>query len=319
MLELNKIVKKFPNFSLEASFKVLQTQTLALLGPSGSGKSTLLRIIAGLEDADSGQVIWNGEVINQMPTERRNFGMVFQDYALFPHLNVEQNIAFGAVEARWPKDKVDSRVAALLKMVQLVPHRNKRPALLSGGERQRVALARAVATLPRLVLLDEPLGALDQKLREELLMEIESVLEDAQLPAILVTHDQSEAFQLADVVVLINEGKVVQIGSPREVFQNPANVWAAKFLGHKNIFSPAESVLVGLPEKSHLLPGTAVQLGGTETAEVLEERFLGSSVQLRIKWKGLELIREVDSSTEYHPTKIGISVDLSQCLELESA
>lgn len=244
-----------------------------MLGPSGSGKSTLLRLIAGLEAPEVGEIWLDGSEITFLAPEARRVGLVFQDYALFPHLSVWENIAFGLREARWDGASIRQRLTELLDLTHLGPHAQKRPHQLSGGERQRVALARALASRPRLLLLDEPLGALDLKLRNELLWELRAILRQTEVPTIVVTHDQSEAFVIADQVALLRNGAVVQTGSPEQLFRNPKNAWVAGFLGHRNLLSAQQSQQVGLPARPHLLPPEAITLGHGEEARV-EERVL---------------------------------------------
>jgi ABC-type Fe3+/spermidine/putrescine transport system ATPase subunit len=206
-----------------------------LLGASGSGKSTLLRIIAGLEDAESGFVSFNGMDLTSTPPHLRDFGLVFQDYALFPHLNVYDNVAFGLRMRRLPSDEVVERVASSLETVNLTGFENRQVTDLSGGEQQRVALARALATRPRLLMFDEPLGALDRTLREDLLNELRRILHHTNIPAIYVTHDQEEAFALADRVLILHNGQIVREGTPVEVWEHPGSVFVAGFLGLGNI------------------------------------------------------------------------------------
>jgi len=223
------------------SFKVADGETVCLLGPSGSGKSTLLRIISGLEEADSGQVSWDGADLVNIPVHLRHFGLMFQDYALFPHRSVAENVAFGLRMQRLPGDEINQRVAEALQRVKLADFANRRVTDLSGGEQQRVALARALAPRPRLLMLDEPLGALDRALREQLGQFLRELLHETGIPAIYVTHDQEEAFAIADRLVLLNEGKVEQDGAPDQVYNHPASVWAARFFGMNN-FIPGRVV-----------------------------------------------------------------------------
>jgi ABC-type Fe3+/spermidine/putrescine transport system ATPase subunit len=206
-----------------------------LLGASGSGKSTLLRIIAGLEDADSGSILFNHVDLVSTPAHLRDFGLVFQDYALFPHLNVNENVAFGLKMRRVSQDEIKRRVADSLEMVNLSGFGLRRVTDLSGGEQQRVALARALATRPRLLMFDEPLGALDRTLREDLLNELRAILRQTQIPAIYVTHDQEEAFTIADRVLILHDGKIIREGTPADVWSNPESVFVAGFLGLGNI------------------------------------------------------------------------------------
>ena len=238
MLELIDIHKTYQGKPLltGVSFTVETGETLCLLGASGSGKSTLLRIIAGLEKPESGQVMWKGKSLASVPAHQRNFGLVFQDYALFPHLTVAENVAFGLKMRNLPGEEIKLRVTASLEQVNLGSFASRSVTELSGGEQQRVALARALATRPRLLMFDEPLGALDRALRDHLLEELRGILHESDIPAIYVTHDQEEAFAIADRIALLHDGKIVQIGAPAEVFASPASGWVANFLGLGNVF-----------------------------------------------------------------------------------
>jgi ABC-type Fe3+/spermidine/putrescine transport system ATPase subunit len=233
MLEVNHIVKTYEGKPLlnDISFNVSTGETVCLLGASGSGKSTLLRIIAGLEDAESGFISFNGVNLTSTPPHLRDFGLVFQDYALFPHLNVDDNVAFGLKMRRLPQDEIQERVASALEMVNLSGFENRQVTDLSGGEQQRVALARALAIRPRLLMFDEPLGALDRTLREDLLNELRRILQHTNIPAIYVTHDQEEAFAIADRVLILHNGQIVREGNPIEVWEHPGSVFVAGFLG----------------------------------------------------------------------------------------
>jgi sulfate transport system ATP-binding protein len=209
---------------------------LALLGPSGSGKTTLLRIIAGLEAADSGTVLYEDEEVTRRPARDRNVGFVFQHYALFRHMSVFENVAFALRVRGWSHDRLKRRVEELLALVRLEGFETRRPAQLSGGQRQRVALARALAAQPRVLLLDEPFGALDARVRQELRQWLRTLHRQAHCTTILVTHDQEEAFEVADRVVVMNHGKVEQIGSPHELFDKPSNAFVMSFVGNVNVF-----------------------------------------------------------------------------------
>jgi thiamine transport system ATP-binding protein len=241
----------------------------ALLGPSGGGKSTLLRIIAGLEPADGGEVRLDGAIIDRLPAHRRGFGMVFQDYALFPHLNVRANVEFGLRMQSLGAAARRRRSAELLDLVGLSALAERSIAALSGGERQRVALARALAPQPRLLMLDEPLAALDRELRERLQEELAQILRDVGITALYVTHDQREACMLADQVVLLHAGRVAQAGPPAELFNRPASLWVCQFLGMTNqlagIVSGARTVECGIgplttPHAAGLPAGSAVTI-----------------------------------------------------------
>ena len=237
MLELIDIHKTYQNQLLLSgiSFSVAAGETVCLLGASGSGKSTLLRIIAGLEAPERGQVLWDGADLASVPAYRRNFGLVFQDYALFPHLSVSENVAFGLKMQNLPEDEIKLRVTASLGQVNLGGFANRSVTDLSGGEQQRVALARALAPRPRLLMFDEPLGALDRVLKDELLEELRGLLHASEVPAIYVTHDQEEAFAIADRVELLHDGVIAQAGTPAEVFARPMSGWVADFLGLGNV------------------------------------------------------------------------------------
>lgn len=319
MLRIVGLSKRYPGFKLLVSLEVGPGQTLALLGPSGSGKSTLLRLVAGLEVPEVGRVWLDETELTPLAPEVRRVGLVFQDYALFPHMSVWENIAFGPREARWDALKIRERVAFLLELTHLGPHAHKRPDQLSGGERQRVALARALANDPRLLLLDEPLGALDLKLRQELLLELKAILRQIGVPTIVVTHDQSEAFAIAQQVALLREGVIEQLGSPEQLFRQPKNAWVASFLGHRNIFSAEQSRELGLPARPHLLPQEAITLGAGEEVRVQERVFKGFVVALELAWRGLGLYLEGPEPGLYPGDTAQIQIDWSKVVALEDA
>ena len=315
VLEL-ALEKRFPGFQLALDLTVREGEVLALLGPSGSGKSTLLKLIAGLFSPDRGFVRFRGQDLTPLPPERRGVGFLFQDYALFPHLTVAENITFGLVEARWPRKEREARVKELLERMELTPHAQKRPQELSGGEQQRVALARALAPRPRLLLLDEPLGALDLRLREELLFFLRRTLRAEGVTTLVVTHDQGEAFLLAHRVALLRQGRLVQVGVPEEVYARPKDLWTARFLGHKNLLSPEESQALGLPAKPHLLLPKALRLGGEHPGVVEERLFFGNRVGL---WVRLGKVRLYLEALEGPPegAQVHLHLDPSQAVPLE--
>jgi ABC-type Fe3+/spermidine/putrescine transport system ATPase subunit len=236
MLELKHIKKNYNQLPLleDVSFSVGKDETVCILGPSGGGKSTLLRIIAGLEGPASGQVLWDGREISTVPPHLREFGLMFQDYALFPHLNVFDNIAFGLHMHHVEEDEINRRVDGALEMVSLQQIANRSVTDLSGGEKQRVAFARALATKPNLLMLDEPMGSLDRALRDQLIKELHMLISKMDIPVIYVTHDQEEAFSIADRILILNEGKIVQSGSPQYIFTHPEDLWVASFFGLNN-------------------------------------------------------------------------------------
>jgi ABC-type Fe3+/spermidine/putrescine transport system ATPase subunit len=237
MLELKDIWKTYEGRPLlrGISFVARAGETLCLLGASGSGKSTLLRMIAGLEAPDAGQILWAAQDLAFTPPHLRDFGLVFQDYALFPHLDVFDNVAFGLKMKNRPRLEIERRVGDVLDLVNLRGFEGRNVTDLSGGEQQRVALGRALAARPRLLMFDEPLGALDRTLKEGLLGELHLILRTAGVPAIYVTHDQEEAFTIAGRVLLLHEGRIVREGSPAEVWKQPGSAWAAEFLGSGNV------------------------------------------------------------------------------------
>lgn len=231
--------KRFGNFTAldDVSLDIPNGKLLALLGPSGSGKTTLLRIIAGLETADSGTVLYHDQDVTHRSAKDRNVGFVFQHYALFRHMSVFENIAFGMRVRKESKAEIARRVEELIHLVRLSGMERRFPSQLSGGQRQRVALARALAIRPQVLLLDEPFGALDAKVRQELRQWLRRLHDEIGMTSVFVTHDQEEAFEVADQVVVMNKGKVEQVGTPREVFEHPANPFVMDFLGNVNVFS----------------------------------------------------------------------------------
>jgi ABC-type Fe3+/spermidine/putrescine transport system ATPase subunit len=275
MLEVVNIVKSYEGKPLLGgiSFAVRQDETICLLGPSGSGKSTLLLIIAGLEAADSGQVLWDGQDLASTPANLRDFGLVFQDYALFPHLTVFDNIAFGLRMRHWSADQTRLRVLEVLDLVNLAGFEKRKVTELSGGEQQRVALARALAPEPRLLMFDEPLGALDRALREDLLEQLRRILQQTRLPAVYVTHDQDEALTIANRVLLLHEGEIVREGLISDVWSDPGSAWAAEFLGLGNILEGK-----AVDRKSHI--ETAY---GTFLVKCVHKHQAGDKVKLLVR------------------------------------
>jgi ABC-type Fe3+/spermidine/putrescine transport system ATPase subunit len=236
LLNVIDITKIYDNFkALDHVSLTLETgNILCLLGPSGCGKTTLLRIIAGLEKPDSGKIFFNGEDMEQVEPHRRRFGMMFQEYALFPHKDVLGNVSFGLRMQRLDPSEVVRRSDEVLELVGLSGYGHRNVGELSGGERQRVALARSLAPRPLLLLLDEPLGALDRALRERLMIELKDILKSIGMTTIFVTHDQAEAYAIADRIAVIIEGRIVQIDRPERLYRQPANVIVARFLGLNN-------------------------------------------------------------------------------------
>lgn len=237
-VSIEGVSKSFADFRAldTVNIKINKGEFFSLLGPSGCGKTTLLRIIAGFEDPDSGAVLFDGENVLSTPTHKRRTNTVFQNYALFPHLSVYENIAFPLRIKKMSAAKLDKMVRDYVHLVQLDTHVHKRPAKLSGGQRQRVAIARALINEPSVLLLDEPLSALDAKLRSNLLVELDNIHEKIGITFIYVTHDQSEALSVSDRIAVMNEGRVLQVGDPYEIYEQPASPFVASFIGETNLF-----------------------------------------------------------------------------------
>jgi sulfate transport system ATP-binding protein len=230
---VDSVSKRFGDFVAleEVSLAVRDGSLTALLGPSGGGKSTLLRVIAGLEQPDTGRVMIAGEDATPQPPQRRNVGFVFQHYAAFKHMTVRKNVAFGLTIRKRPKDEIEARVNELLKLVHLEGFADRYPSQLSGGQRQRMALARALAVQPRVLLLDEPFGALDATVRKELRAWLRRLHDEVHVTTVFVTHDQEEAMEVAEQIVVLNDGRIEQVGSPRDLYERPANEFVMRFIG----------------------------------------------------------------------------------------
>lgn len=248
-LVIENICKSFGKFNAlkDISIKIDKGEFVCLLGPSGCGKTTLLRIIAGLEEEHEGRVCINDKDITNLPPEKRNFGIVFQSYALFPNMNVYKNIAFGLKNKKLSKNYIDKKVKEVLRMVELEGTENKYPSQLSGGQQQRVALARALALSPDFLLLDEPLSALDAKVRVKLRAQIRRLQKELGITTIMVTHDQEEALTMADKIVVMNNSSIMQVGTPQQIYKNPANPFVADFIGAINFLQ--KDSLVGCNEE----------------------------------------------------------------------
>lgn len=237
-IQFEQVTKKFGDFTAvnNLSLTIFEREFFALLGASGCGKSTLLRMLAGFEEPTSGRILLDGQNLAGIPPYRRPVNMMFQSYALFPHMTVEKNIAFGLKQEGMPAPEIEKRVAEMLKLVKLEAFAKRKPHQLSGGQRQRVALARSVAKRPKVLLLDEPLGALDKKLREETQFELMDLQQQLGLTFVVVTHDQEEAMTMADRIAIMDKGEVMQVATPAEVYEAPASRFVASFVGNVNIF-----------------------------------------------------------------------------------
>ena len=237
VIALEHVIKQFDEYIAvhDAHFQIDKGEFFSLLGPSGCGKTTTLRMIAGFEQPTSGRILLEGQDVSRVPPYQRNVNTVFQHYALFPHMNVRDNVAFGPRSRKLPEPEVAKRVDELLKVTRLTTFAERKPAQLSGGQQQRVALARALVNYPSALLLDEPLGALDLKLRQAMQFELKRIQRDVNITFIYVTHDQEEALTMSDRIAVMNEGRVEQIGTPEEIYHAPATVFVANFIGVANL------------------------------------------------------------------------------------
>ncbi len=289
----------------DVSLDIVGNEFFALLGPSGCGKTTLLRILAGFEQPDSGSVALDGADLLAVPPWKRPINLMFQSYALFPHLSVERNVAYGLEREGRPRDEIRERVAEVLRTVGIAETARRRPSQLSGGQRQRVALARAIVKRPRLLLLDEPLSALDRKVREEMQSELKRLQHEVGITFVVVTHDQEEAMSLADRIAVMAGGRVEQLDAPVELYEHPRTLFVAGFIGSNNLFSgaatPGGVAVVGLG----LLPAASVPAAP------------GASVHLAIRPEHITLaapdapgLRGVVAETQFYGGQSTLSVDL---------
>jgi spermidine/putrescine transport system ATP-binding protein len=335
VLKVVKIYKHYEDQSLlrGVSLEVYAGEILCLLGSSGSGKSTLLRIIAGLEPAERGSILWQGQPMDDLPVHQRNFSLMFQDYALFPHMNVFSNVAFGLRMRDVSEDLIRKRVIETLEMVDMSAFKNRRVTDLSGGEQQRVALARALAPEPRLLMLDEPLGALDRSLKEQLSGELRVLLHRLGIPAIYVTHDQQEAFTVSDRLAILHSGQIQQQGTAEEILAHPISLWLADFMGftnqlHGKVISDLPLIVEttqGLFQSTLPIPkiklGQKVTLvlkpdhvniikqketGNTISGKVIDVTFRGDGYLIKIVYGNGQVVK----FTSPHHQKIGSSIQV---------
>lgn len=321
LLSIRNVAKTFGrNVVLrDVSLEIAEGEFLTILGESGSGKTTLLRIIAGFESATSGEVWMGSERLDQQPPYRRRVNTVFQHYALFPHLTVEENVGYGLRVAKRPNAEIAQRVAEALAKVQMTAHAKKKPSKISGGQQQRIALARALVNRPRLLLLDEPLSALDANLRRQMQIELKSLQREVGIAFVFVTHDQEEAMVLSDRIALLRSGELEQVATPREIYTRPATAYVAQFIGHTNLLKgevrdgvarcnslawktslPDGLVLFSLrPENIRLNGNTAGAVRGK--GRVLNQAFHGATDLIRVECiDGLVLVARTASSGAAH-------------------
>ena len=351
-MSLLEVIAVSKSYSLDApavrdvSLGIEDGEILCLLGPSGCGKTTLLRMIAGLERPDQGRIMFEGRDMGKVPPHERGFGMMFQDFALFPHKSVRENVAFGLRMQHMATPELDRRVVAMLELVDLARLGERQVAEISGGEQQRVALARALAPGPRLLMLDEPLGALDRALRERLMLDARAILKRVGMTAIYVTHDQTEAFAVGDRLAVMNRGQIIQVGKPLMLYQQPATPFVAKFLGFQNLVNgfvdedgsivipvghfrlreseptPGKTVTLlikpdieAISENSQAVPQPENTIDGTLDAVIFRGRYL----QVWVSVQGYRLLFEEYGDFPFQPgDSIRLTVSSSQLLLYES-
>ncbi len=282
-LKINNVFKSYDQKRVlnNISLDIEEGEFLCLLGPSGCGKTTLLRIIAGLEDVNSGTIILQDKDITNLESSKRGFGIVFQSYALFPNMTAYNNIAFPLKERKVSKEKIDNKVKEVLETVGLTNEAHKYPKALSGGQQQRIAIARALALEPKFLLLDEPMSALDAKVRHKLRMDIKRLQKELNITTIMVTHDQEEAITMADKIAILNGGDIMQIGTPEEIYQNPQNLFTAQFIGDTNCFDNGDSILTVRPEYVQIEKSTKENYQGI----ISNIEFRGNLLRVEIKYK----------------------------------
>ncbi|ENG6109448.1 putrescine ABC transporter ATP-binding subunit PotG [Serratia liquefaciens] len=290
LLEIRNLTKTFDgqNAVEDVSLTIYKGEIFALLGPSGCGKSTLLRMLAGFEQPTEGQIMLDGQDMSHVPPYQRPINMMFQSYALFPHMTVEQNIAFGLKQDKMPRGEITERVAEMLSLVHMQEFAKRKPHQLSGGQRQRVALARSLAKRPKLLLLDEPMGALDKKLRDRMQLEVTDILERVGVTCVMVTHDQEEAMTMAGRIAIMNRGKFVQIGEPEEIYEHPNSRFSAEFIGSVNVF---DCVLQERQEDALILqsPGLRHAIKVDSDASVVD----GVPIQVALRPEKIMLCEEI--------------------------
>ncbi len=313
-LKLTNLGKSFGNFEAVKSvnLEIPKGKFLTLLGPSGSGKTTLLMMIAGFLDVTAGDISLGGQSIANVPAEKRNFGMVFQGYALFPHMTVRQNIAYPLDVRKHPREEIEARVDEMLDLVQLKEFGARKPSELSGGQCQRVALARALAFAPPVLLLDEPLGALDKKLRVEVQQQLKEIHQSVGTTFIFVTHDQEEALSMSDEIVIMQEGKIEQIGSPVELYERPNTHFSAGFLGKSNFLRRGGNLFALRPEKIDLAPKDQGAVKANLTGQIRTITYFGSVLKYIISVDGEDDFEvDVDTWRNKFEVREGQQVDLT--------
>jgi putative spermidine/putrescine transport system ATP-binding protein len=311
-LQIRNVSKFFGQFRAvnDICLDIRNGEFLTLLGPSGSGKTTLLMMIAGFLDISKGEIALDGASISDVPAEKRNFGMVFQGYALFPHMTVRDNVGYALSVRKRPTDEIRNRVDEMLELVQLQEFADRKPGQLSGGQQQRVALARALCFAPPVLLLDEPLGALDKKLRVEVQEQLKDIHRRVGTTFIYVTHDQEEALSMSDRIVIMRDGAIEQVGTPKELYERPINQFTASFLGKSNFIHQNGKVFALRPEKIDLMPGnenTEARMRGA----IRSITYFGSMQRIIVDTdEGAEIEVDIDVWRNASDLAEGVRVDL---------
>lgn len=345
-VDIEHVTKRYGSFAAldDVTITFNNGEFFGLLGPSGSGKTTLLRSIAGFITPDQGTISFDGEQVETVPVHRRAIGMVFQSYALFPHLTIAENIGFGLDVRGIAREDTRKRVAEMLALVRLSGLEGRYPRQLSGGQQQRVALARALITDPKVLLLDEPLGALDRRLRQEMQVELKDIQRETGVTAIFVTHDQEEALTLSDRIAIIDQGRLIQVDAPQTVYERPVTIFAANFLGDANVFrgTPVKEGLkladgtvietlkastgaaIVRPEKLSVQAGNGKIAGNSLTGEIIQAIYSGASVTYRIRTSVLgdvpllAFIQNQTGAVLDTGSTVTVSWDKSQIIPVES-
>lgn len=302
-LQIQQVIKKYGSKSVvnSVSFDISLGEFVSILGKSGSGKTTVLKMIAGTIEPDSGEIYLLGKEISKIPTQKRNIAMVFQEYLLFPHLNVAQNIEFSLKVRGIDKTERTKKMFELLELVQLSGMEKRFPHELSGGQKQRVAVARALISKPEILLLDEPFSSLDFNLRSEMCSFIKNIQRETKTTTIMVTHDREEAMKISDRIIIIDEGNIVQIDTPEGLYNNPTNMYTAEFMGDVNVLKEEGDFSYIIRPEAMTISSTRKE--GFTKSKVVEKTFLGSNIQYKILWKNSFL--DISSMNNNEEFKVG--------------
>lgn len=319
-LKIENVQKFYGDYSVlnNISFEAKKGEFVTLLGPSGCGKSTLLRAISGLSSLDSGNIILDGVDITHLAPKSRNISMVFQNYALFPNMSVFENVAFGLKMQKVSKQEIEQRVEAIVELVDLKKHLHKLPSQLSGGQCQRVALARSLVVKPKLLLLDEPLSALDAKIRRHLRAQIREIQRELNMTTLFVTHDQEEALTMSDEIIILNQGNIAQKGDPESIYLKPSSQFVAEFIGNYNLLTPDEfKVITDQNIKTHVaIRPESIVIGEAGILGIVQGySMLGSVIRYQVNIEGVELYIDHLHRSEKDLFKVGSQLNVHLALD----